>query len=136
MLVVMAASGLMWLSTQYGKVEARFEVVECDLSRSAGGHLNGSLQWRFARVKADGIIERSDTLLTVENVLSTKMDSLQSGDQFKVRYRLGDVGPIKKENPYVLFMTEKLGIEKDEIVGFIQMQGWSEVVVRGNGVGP
>lgn len=133
---VVVASVLMWLATQYGKVEAQFEIVSCDLNRASGGHLDGSLQWRYARVKANGNIERSDTLLTVENIQSGKMVGLKSGDQFKVRYRLSDLGPIKKENPYVLFMTQELGIEKDEIVGFIQMDGWSEVVVRGKGAAP
>ena len=48
-----------------------------------------------------------------------------------MRYRQRDLGPITKENRYVVFMVNELGIRKEEIVGFVVMNGWAEVHVRG-----
>ncbi len=127
---VVLVSACLWFATQYGKVEGRFEIIECDLVASADGHLNGSLQWRYSRVRSDGELEQADTSLPVENLSSVKLSRVKAGDQFVVRFRLDDLGPIKKESATVIFMTEKLGIPKDEILGFIQMDGWSEAIVK------
>lgn len=111
---------------------ARFEVLETDLFIE-DGYLSGSLSFRCSRLDEDSNIEYADTVLRVEHLADTRMKELADGDEFFVKYRKYDLGPIKKENRYVIFMVRELGISKDEIVGFVQLDGWAEVVVRGKG---
>ena len=77
-------------------------------------------------------LSTADTVLYVDRVSDRRLEDLKAGDEFFVQYRHRDFGPIEKENRYVIFMVRELGIKKDEIVGFVQMDGWAEVHVRGN----
>lgn len=109
---------------------ARFEVLESDL-RIENGYLSGSMSFRCSRLNERGRIETADTVLRVEHLADTRMMDLKEGDEFFVRYRHYDFGPIKRENRYVIFMVSELGIHKEEIVGFVQLDGWAEVHIRG-----
>jgi len=109
---------------------ARFEVLETDLFVD-GGYLSGSMSFRCSQLDDRDNIEYSDSVLRIANLSDTSMKTLVAGDEFFVNYRDRDVGPIKKENRYVIFMTRELGIQKDEIVGFVQLDGWAEVHIRG-----
>lgn len=109
---------------------ARFKVLET-LVEVEDGYLSGSFSFRCSRFTKKGFVEWDDTVLRVENIADTKMETLKVDDEFVIHYRHRDLGPLKKENKYVLFMTRELGIRKDEIVGFVQLDGWAEVVIRG-----
>lgn len=118
------------LVQRYVTETARFEVLETDLWID-DGYLNGSMSFRCSRLNENNNIEYSDSVLRIEHLGDTSMQNLKAGDEFFVRYRHRDFGPIKKENRYVIFMARELGILKDEIVGFVQLEGWAEVVIRG-----
>lgn len=109
---------------------ARFEVLETDFSVD-GGYLSGSMSFRCSQLNQWDNIEHADTVLRVEHLGDLSMQNLQAGDEFFIRYREFDFGPIKKQNRYVMFMTRELGILKEEIVGFVQLDGWAEVHIRG-----
>ncbi len=109
---------------------AHFKILETDLDVD-GGYLSGSISFRCSRFNQYDNIEYADTVLRIEHLADTRTMDLEAGDEFSLRYRYLDFGPIKKENRYVLFMVRELGIRKDEIVGFVQLDGWAEVLVRG-----
>jgi len=120
------------LVQRYITETARFEILETDL-QVEDGYLNGSMSFRCSRLNERDNIESSDSVLKIANLADTSMQNLKAGDEFFVRYRHRDFGPIKKENRYVIFMVRELGILKDEIVGFVQLDGWAEVHIRGKG---
>ena len=109
---------------------ARFEILDTDL-QVEDGFLSGAISFRCSRLDEQNNIEWADTVLRIENIADTSMVELKSGDEFFVHYRQRDLGPIKRENRYVIFMVRELGVQKDEIVGFVQLDGWAEVVIRG-----
>lgn len=115
---------------QYVMDRARFEILDTDL-QVEDGYLSGSLSFRCSRLDERDNIEYADTVLRIDNIADTTMDGLKSGDEFFVHYRERDFGPLKHENRYVIFMVRELGILKEEIVGFVQLDGWAEVVIRG-----
>lgn len=130
MLLMLAAGVVCFLVRQHVVDRARFKVLETVLNVE-DGYLNGSLSFRCSRFTELGVVEYSDTLLSIENLADTRMFKLKEGDEIVLHYRHRDFGPLPKENRYVQFMVRKLGIAKDEIVGFVQLDGWAEVVIRG-----
>lgn len=128
-MVLIAVVGTL-LVQRYITNTARFEVLETDLYVE-DGYLSGSMSFRCSQLDDRDNIEYADTVLRIEHLSETSMENLVAGDEFFVRYREKDFGPIKKENRYVIFMVRELGIHKDEIVGFVQLDGWAEVHIRG-----
>ena len=130
LIMMVAVAAGCWMLDRYLSDRARFEILETNI-QVEGEHLSGSLSFRCNRFNERGNIEYSDTVLWLERITDSQIESLQVGDEFKVRYRQRDLGPITKENRYVVFMVNELGIRKEEIVGFVVMNGWAEVHVRG-----
>ena len=131
MLFMLAAGVGSYLFRQYVMDRARFEVLEVLLDEE-DGYLNGGLSFRCSRFNSQtGSTEYADTVLQIENLLNSELMDLEAGDEFFVHYRHRDFGPLPRENRYMMFMVYKLGISEDEIVGFVQLDGWAEVVIRG-----
>ena len=131
MLLTLAAGVVCFLIRQHVVERARFKVLETVLEVN-DGYVNGNLSFRCSRFDSEsGYVEYSDTLLHIENLADTRMVELKEGTEIVLDYRHRDFGPLARENPNVQFMVRKLGISKDEIVGFVQLDGWVEVVIRG-----
>lgn len=111
-------------------VRARFEVLDKDLYIE-DGYLNGSISFRCSRLDDQNNIEYADTVLRLKYVEDTRMVDLKPGDEFFMRYRLRDFGPLKAQNRYVEFMKKELGILEEEIDYFMQLDGWGEFIVTG-----
>jgi len=132
MLVMALAAVGSYYYSQIIMDQARFKVLETDIEVK-DGYLSGSLSFRCSRFTEKGFVEYSDTVVRVDNISDTTMDRLRANDEFVIHYRHHDFGPLQKENRYVLFMVRELGVQKEEIVGFVQLDGWAEVVIRGKG---
>lgn len=128
-MVLLVSIGIVFLQNQY--MTARFEVLETDVRVDGDGYLSGSLSFRCSQLNDLNNIEYADTILRIEHLSDTTMQDLVAGDEFFVSYLKRDLGPVKKENRYVNFMVSELGIDKHEIVGFVQLNGWAEVHIRG-----
>ena len=124
-MVLLVSIGIVFLQNQY--MTARFEVLETDVRVDGDGYLSGSLSFRCSQLNDLNNIEYADTILRIEHLSDTTMQDLVAGDEFFVSYLKRDLGPVKKENRYVNFMVSELGIDKHEIVGFVQLNGWAEV---------
>lgn len=136
MLVVVAiCAGLIWLTTEYGKIECRFTIVGSDLTATAERRYSGTVRWQYCRAadvrSAAGQQQKRETVLLVDHIHSNRISHLNDGDVFEVRYRPADNLLFEKENPFILFLTRKLGIPQDEIVGFVELEGESQVIARG-----
>ena len=59
------------------------------------------------------------------------IQKLKPGDEFFHRYRERGFGPIKKENYCATFLIRELGITRDEIEYWVQIDGWLEAHVSG-----
>ena len=131
LLVLVAITAcLVWSVTQLGMVTAHFEIKE-NFLESRGDSVIGRLWYRFARTRENAAPEYFDFVCTISNLKRPQLLELKTGDKFRLRYRLYDIGPLKQQNPYTMFLTDKLGIDKDLIKGYANFDGWTEVVVVG-----
>lgn len=129
LLMALAAVGSYFVQ-QYIVDRARFEILDKELFVEEG-LLNGSLSFRCSRLDEWDNIEYADIVLHVSHLANTDMMDFESGDEFFVRYRERDFGPLKRENRYVIFMIRELGILEEEIDYFVQLDGWGEFIVSG-----
>jgi len=134
LIAMVVAAAVCWLADRYISDRAHFKILETDL-RLEGEHVAGAISFRCSRWNDNDNIEYSNTVLYVKEIANTEMLKVEVDDQFNIRYRARDFGPIANQNPYVLFMIRELGIKKEEIIGFVQLDGWAEVHVRGKSEG-
>ncbi len=135
LLVAVAMSAVvLWLTTQLGMVTGHFEIKE-NLLQLQGDSVAGELTYRFARPRADDAPETYYFVCSIANLSNPKLLDLKPGDKMKVRYRLYDIGPFKKQNPYEMFLTDKLGIKKEYLKGWAYLEGltgdWVQIAVNG-----
>ena len=108
----------------------KFEIRDTQLKES-DGFLNGIISYRCSQLDSFDHREVSDTHLHVKNISGSRLAQLHVGDEFFVSYRERGFWPLAKENHYLIFMTRDLGLYEDEIEGFVHMDGWTEVYVKG-----
>ena len=131
LLLIGVMSAGLWLLTQYNTTVGEFHIIDRDLEQGATGRVNGAISWRFTVLDEEGPASYGDAVCQLQNVAGEKIAGIQVGDRFRVRYRLSDVGWLKRGDPYLMFMSRRLGIRKDEIVGNVVMQNVTQIIVRG-----
>lgn len=130
LLAAVVAAGLIAVLDRSVTRRARFEIKESYL-KVDGGFVNGVIYYRCSQLNSWNNIEYSDSHLYVKNLADTRMVDIKVGDEFFVRYRNWGFWPLKKENQYLIFMQRELGIDEGEVEGFVHMDGWTEVHVKG-----
>ncbi len=130
LLVAVSACGA-WFATQYGMVHGEFEILHKDMSFDESGRANGTLQWRFSRVTAKEV-RWGDAVCMIENVRKGNLENWNPGDKVRVRYRLADLGPLKRGDPFRMFMIHSLGIPEEDIVGQVILNSGSQIIVKGS----
>ena len=135
LIAVAVMAGVMWLATQLGMVTAHFEIKENSL-RLQGDTVAGELSYRFARPQADKAPETYFFVCSIANLSNPELLDLKPGVKMKVRYRLYDVGPFKKQNPYEMFLIDELGIPKEHLKGWAYLEGptgdWIKIAINGS----
>lgn len=119
-----------WLVTQAGMQIGHVKIVWADLRLDENGNVDGQLQWRFSRAD-DYSFHYADFVCQFSNVPHPELVDLEVGDRTRIRYRLNDVGPLPRQDPYRTFLNQRLGIRDEEIVGSVKMEGWTEILIRG-----
>ena len=130
LLMALAAVGCFFISKYYVVHRARFEILETDVALEEGS-VNGAVSVRCSRLNDLDNIEYADVVIYIQNISDTRVLDLKEGDEFFVRYRHNDFGPVKAQNRYFLFMDRELGIRRDEIDYFVEYSGWGEFHVSG-----
>lgn len=130
MAITVSAIGMVILP-QIGMVTAHFEIVDNILEVDEDGLVNGRLLYRYSRVRSDMPTEYFDFACAISHLAQPELAKLKTGDKTKLRYRLYNVGPFKKQNVYNMFVTDFLGIDPEHVEGFVIMKGWTEIEVNG-----
>lgn len=134
LIAVAIMAGVMWLATQLGMVTAYFEIKENSLQQF-GNTVAGELTYRYARSRTDNEPETYYFVCSIANLPNPELLELKPGDKIKLRYRLYNVGPFKKQNPYEMFLIDSLGIKKEYLKGWAYLEGikgdWVQVAING-----
>ena len=91
--------------------------------------MHGQLGYRYSRVTADGTTEYFDFLCLIENLNQKKLLDLKPGQRFRMRYRLDDFGPLKKQNVYALFLTKELRIKEKYLIAYENLPKYTEIII-------
>lgn len=120
-------SGVIWAATEYGKTNVNFRILETDLRQVGDGLTSGTMMWAYD----DGGDSTSETVLMVDSIDCDRLERVSVGEDFTIRHRASDNLLFARQNPLVLFLIRKLQIRKQDIVGFVELDGQSQVIVRG-----
>ena len=113
--------------TQWGFEEALFEVKSNELVLDEAGIVRGDLTCVCSLPGEDP----TRMICRVEQSLDASLVKFAVATVIRVRYRRWPpLGLFDKQDPYGMFLTAKLGIAADDIVGQIKMSDESIVIVR------
>ena len=131
LIIVAVSAGLMWAATQLGMVTAHFEIKKNKLRRE-GNSVVGQLEYRYSRPQPNMAPETIYFVCSITNLPQPDLLDLKEGDKWKLRFRLYDVGPFKKQNVSEMFLTDKLGFDQDDIQGYVEYENYVQVVINGS----
>jgi hypothetical protein len=126
-MVVVAA--MCWFVDRYISDRAHFKILETDL-HVEGEYVSGAISFRCSRWDENGSIQFSNAVLYVRELSGTRLADLKVADEFYVRYRYRDFGPIAKQDRRVIFLVRELGLPKEEETRkWVHMEEWTEIYV-------
>lgn len=130
LILVGLAAGLLSFATQIGMGTAEFEVLENGLELSNGRMVSGQLWGNFT---GHDLPEPNELpfVFKVRNINRPGIVQIQSGQKNQVRYRVKPFWPLKKQDPFEIYLTRHYGISADQIKGYVWTQFNAQVVIDG-----
>ena len=126
---MIAVAAMCWFIDRHISDRAFFKILETDL-HVEGEYVSGAISFRCSRWDEDGYIQFSNAVLYVRELAGTRLADLKVGDEFTVRYRYRDFGPIAKQDRRVIFMVRELGLPKEEESRrWVHKKEWTEIYV-------
>lgn len=128
-LVVSLLSLALAIVSQVGLRVANFELLENNLALNTEGVVQGKMSFQCTTNEypdSNWMFE-----CNVVNLQQPEILGLKPGVSKKLRYRAVALGPWRKEDPYSLFVTRGLKIQKSSIVGFVTYETGAEVMING-----
>lgn len=136
LLIVVAVVAISFgVLTRVGTSNAQFEFIENSLVVDDQQRISGKIRWSYR----DEIRNETKAWQFICSVKNLKLNpenyrrllAYQPGDQTNVNYRYLGFGPFKKQDPFTYYVSKKLGIDEESIVGYAWFDGWTEVVING-----
>jgi hypothetical protein len=123
-----------WWYAQYGTNVAHVIIIDNRLVLNDEGAVDGELQCQLVEAN-DYAFTYADFLCILNDVDQASLLNLKAQQRTRVQYRSYPVWPIAKaDDPYRLFLNEKLNIPNQYILGAIRREDWMEIVIRGDGI--
>lgn len=132
LIYVAVAGGLLALLTQVGVEPAEFQLSENELLLNADELVSGEL-WGYMGKEVPSENQWS-FVCEIRNVNRVALLNLQAGQKHRIRFRENPIWPLKKQDPFRIYISQCLGIESDQIVGYITTDQGTKVVIDGSAV--
>ena len=132
MLAIVGLLGiLLAVVTQVGNSTVEFEILENQLRLNDERLVSGQLSWGYrAHPESEG--EVWPFVCKIRNVDQPELLKLAPGKKNNVNFRSHPVWPLKKQDPFKIYIVNVLGISSDQIVGFVMTSENTEVVIDGS----
>lgn len=130
MLIVIAVLGfLLAVGTQFGRGTAQFKVIENKLVSSSNDLVNGRLVCSYV-----GTESQTETPWPIEIEIqrhpNLDLVKIKTGQTIDVRYRMIELGPLKKQDAFEIFLN-RLGVKSNEVMGHVITGEHTKVIVMG-----
>ena len=127
LLLVACVAGLLAAVTQIGMARCEFVVKENNLIINEDGMVEGELRLAYLGQEYDSQWPYACNMTRIDcpSLVNIKPESVAS-----IRYRATALGPLKKQEPCAIYLS-KLGINADEIEGYVFLKYGTDVVING-----
>jgi hypothetical protein len=110
--------------------QARFEISHNGLELNDENLVEGYLQWTYT-----GTEHKSDEpwpfVCEIKNVDRPSLLQIKTGMKSKINYRAVKLGPLKKQDPYLIYFERVLGIPKSSVIRFAITKTETRVYIQG-----
>ena len=131
LIYVAVVGGLMAILTQVGVERAEFQISENELSFNDNDELISGQLWGYMGKKVPSENQWS-FVCEIRNVDRASLLSLKAGQKHRIRFRSNPIWPLKKQDPFRIYISKRLGIESDQIKGYITTDQGTKVVIDGS----
>ena len=125
------AAALFALATEIGMGTAKFEIVENDLALNEDQLVSGRIWGSFFGPDQSHQASQLPFVCEVRNINQPQIIDIPSGQKDEVRYRVSPLWPLKKQDPFEIYLRRHLGISADEIEGYVWTKAGARVVIDG-----
>ena len=124
-------SVIIWIYTQLGFENAHFEIVAAETIQDESGLVSGQINYRMDLKDSSYAF----FMMNISPIEAPQLMDIKKGDEFKVNFRSRPAWPIKNEDPHRAFITGRLGIDNDLIIGYVILSDHSRIAIGRGGVG-
>ena len=130
LILVGLAAALMAVATRIGMGTAEFEVLENGLELDDDQLVSGKLWGHFVGHDLP-MPNELPFVFEVRNINQPKIVNIQSGQKNEIQYRVTPYWPLKKQDPFQIYLTRHFGVSADEIEGYVWTRAGARVVIDG-----
>lgn len=121
------------IATQVGMGTAEFEVWANELELNERGLVKGRLCCGYSGTESDSAAPWPFDI-EINNVEETDLTRIKPGKKIEVRYRMIELGPLKKQDPFQMYLR-RIGVDTNDVVGHVVTETGTKVIVDGTGPG-
>ncbi len=122
---------LLAVATQVGHSTVEFEILENQLELNEEQRISGQLSWGY-RADPDSESEGWPFVCKIRNVEQRGLLKLTPGQKNDVNFRSNPIWPLKKQDPFKIYIAKVLKIPPHQIVGYVMTSENTEVVIDGS----
>ena len=124
------AAALLAIMTQIGMGTAEFEILENELSLNEDQTVSGRIWGNFVGYDLPKPNEL-EFVCEIRNIDRPSIVQIQPGQKNEIRYRVKEFWPMKKQDPFQIYLGRHFGIKGDQIEGYIWTKAGARVVIDG-----
>ena len=117
------------IATQVGMGTAKFEVWANDLKLNERGLVNGRLSCGYSGTESDSP-DPWPFDVEISNVSERELTQIKPGRRVEVRYRMVALWPLKKQDPFEIYLR-RIGVDADNVVGHVITNSGTKVIIDG-----
>ena len=130
LLVLVALVGAsLAIATQIGMGTAEFEVWANELDLNERGLVKGRLCCGYMGTESNSP-EPWPFDIEINNVKERKLTRIQPGEKIEIRYRMAALWPLKKQDPFEMYLG-RIGVDSSNVVGHVITETGTKVIIDG-----
>ena len=122
------ASVLVWIYTQLGFRNAHFEIIAAGMMQDSNGRVTGQINYRMDLLGNESA-EYGFYAMMIGPIEASQLLEIEKGNEFNVSFRGRQMWPMKREDPHRAFITRRLGLDDELIIGYATMSDHKRIAI-------